>query len=225
MFKADIIPFYAIRSSHVIFALRWHRSLCTLHQEWGLQVTSLPKEAVPRKAQSELAGYSGEGSSGGKDSPVLQEEAVVSSCGHGDGSLLMNNLDSVWGSIFKFPSLQELIGPNTAGSSPSPRWGFGLGIFCLVTNYYSCIDGQLGAVIIQSWECFILPFQVLVYLFKKFGVWPPQAWHMYVYGNLWLPVLTSVSSLALVVQKLLASNVFFKIIQNCILTPKRPIFC
>lgn len=54
------------------------------------------------------------------------------------------------------------------------------GTSCMVTNHCSCTDGQLGAVIKQSREHFILPFKILAYLFKRFGVWPFQAPHVYV---------------------------------------------
>lgn len=43
----------------------------------------------------------------GKGQPGTLVKTVVSSCGKENGSLLMNKLDFVWGSIFQLPSQQE----------------------------------------------------------------------------------------------------------------------
>ena len=151
---------------HSMLGMRLARNLQIL--------ASLLKEAVPRKAQPELAGYSGEGSRG-KGQP---------------GASVGDSSEFLWAREWQPPSEQVgvcvrqhipaslLAGVHQAKHNwqqPSTLLRLWSGTFCVVTNYHYCTDGQLGTVIKQRREHFILPFKILVYLCKMFAVRPPRA--------------------------------------------------
>lgn len=155
-------------------------ALCA-NNEINFQIlASSLKEAVPRKAQPELVG---EGSRGGKDSLGIPVKTVESSCGKGNGSLLMNKLDSVWGSILQLPSQQELIRPNTAGSSSPPCRGFGVGHGNKLPFLYRWTAGSVLNKVKDILYCHL---KYLSYLFHRCGCACLENC-MYVHDNLEYP--------------------------------------